>query len=220
MQTAMRIYLKVVNPAIAVIVFLLCFWAAIWDKSSFALYGMVAGGMTTYFFAKGIFSASAVFILGKILLQILGGAKVNNGFASTRSEALYCAGLIGLTLSLLIGLWVHRPAHEKRNSAYETVKVVDPAEIAVVEHYVVKGVQPLRISGKLKNNSSYKWDTEVSARIFVDGRYAAGCNSSAHYVSANTEHDFTVVCKELNVIATSESIRYQLHVSATRSIPR
>ena len=67
----MRTYLKFINPLIAVLVFLLCTFAASKeDKDKPIVIGhVVMGGIPTYFFAKGIFCGVAIFLLGKIVEQ-------------------------------------------------------------------------------------------------------------------------------------------------------
>ncbi len=63
----MQIYLRVINPIVAVVVLLLCVWAATWDGGNFRPEGIVRGGFQTYFLAKGLFCSSALFIVGEIL---------------------------------------------------------------------------------------------------------------------------------------------------------
>ena len=40
----MKFYLRVINPAIAIITLLLCFWAATYNESDFSIYGIIIGG--------------------------------------------------------------------------------------------------------------------------------------------------------------------------------
>jgi hypothetical protein len=65
----MRTYLRIFNPIIALLIFLLCSFAAMKeDKDKPIVIGnAVMGGIPTYFFAKGIFCGVAVLLLGKIL---------------------------------------------------------------------------------------------------------------------------------------------------------
>ena len=63
----MKTYLRVVNPLIAVIVLLLCLWAAANGDDGFKPIGMFKGGIPTYFVAKGLFCSSALFLLGRII---------------------------------------------------------------------------------------------------------------------------------------------------------
>jgi len=63
----MKTYLKFVNPAVAVLVLLLCLWAAMNGDNGFQPLGMLKGGIPTYFLAKGLFCSSALFLVGKIV---------------------------------------------------------------------------------------------------------------------------------------------------------
>ena len=67
----MKTYLRFINPIVAIIVLLLCIWAAIFDEGNFEPRGIIFGTFPTYFFAKGLFCSSALFILGKILLEMI-----------------------------------------------------------------------------------------------------------------------------------------------------
>ncbi len=67
----MKTYLRVINPIVAVIVLLLCLWAAMFDDGKFEPIGLVIGTFPTYFFAKGLFCSSALFIIGRILLEMV-----------------------------------------------------------------------------------------------------------------------------------------------------
>jgi hypothetical protein len=72
----MKTYLRLVNPVIALAVLLLCLWAAAFDDSGhFKPTVMFAGGIPTYFLAKGLFCSSALFLMGKILSVIMGSEK-------------------------------------------------------------------------------------------------------------------------------------------------
>jgi hypothetical protein len=71
---SMRTYLRVFNPLVALLIFLLCSFAAMKeDKDKPIVIGnVVAGGIPTYFFAKGMFCGVALILLGKILENQLG----------------------------------------------------------------------------------------------------------------------------------------------------
>ena len=71
---SMRAYLRIFNPLIALLVFVLCSFAAMKeDKDKPIIVGnVVAGGIPTYFFAKGMFCGVALILLGKILENQLG----------------------------------------------------------------------------------------------------------------------------------------------------
>jgi hypothetical protein len=63
----MKTYLNIINPAIAVVLLLLCLWAAMNGDSGFRPWDMLKGGIPTYFLAKGLFCSSALFLIGRIL---------------------------------------------------------------------------------------------------------------------------------------------------------
>ncbi len=63
----MKTYLKIINPIIAVVVLLLCVWAAMNGDDGFKPMGMLRGGIPTYFLAKGLFCSSALILVGRIV---------------------------------------------------------------------------------------------------------------------------------------------------------
>ena len=68
----MKFYLKFINPIISAIILIICIYAAINEKGSgLKVSNLIAGGLPTYFLAKGLFCSSTLFILGKILENIL-----------------------------------------------------------------------------------------------------------------------------------------------------
>ncbi len=64
----MKTYLRIVNPIVALVVLLLCLWAAMNGDQGFQPAGLIKGGIPTYFVAKGLFCSSALFLMGRILL--------------------------------------------------------------------------------------------------------------------------------------------------------
>ncbi len=67
----MKLYLKIINPIISVVVLGCCVWAAITENGLALISNITSGGLSAYFLANGFFSASALFILGKILEEML-----------------------------------------------------------------------------------------------------------------------------------------------------
>jgi hypothetical protein len=67
----MKTYLRIVNPLVAVVVLLLCLWASMNGDHGFEPRAMIAGGVPTYFLAKGLFCSSALFLVGKILALMM-----------------------------------------------------------------------------------------------------------------------------------------------------
>lgn len=71
----MKTYLRIINPIVALVVFLLCLYAAIVNEGSFQPSALIKGGIPTYFLAKGLFCSCALFVLGKILLIMIAGVE-------------------------------------------------------------------------------------------------------------------------------------------------
>jgi len=63
----MKTYLRVVNPIVALLVLVLCLWAGTFDEGRFKPHALLEGGLSTYFFAKGLFCSSALLLVGKIV---------------------------------------------------------------------------------------------------------------------------------------------------------
>ena len=69
----MRIYLKVLNPIVSLLVLLICVYSCTMENGKFQPAGPLDGGIPAYFLAKGLFCSSALFILGKLLQHMLYG---------------------------------------------------------------------------------------------------------------------------------------------------
>lgn len=66
----MRTYLKIINPLVALAVLTLCLWAAAFDEGKFKPSEILAGGIPTYFLAKGLFCSSTLILVGRIVSLI------------------------------------------------------------------------------------------------------------------------------------------------------
>lgn len=69
-EQPLRFYLRYVNPTAAIVVFGLCYLSSSLDLDQPEYIGMFQGSLQTYFFAKGIFCAIALFLLGKLVERI------------------------------------------------------------------------------------------------------------------------------------------------------
>jgi len=67
----MRVYLKYINPIVAVAVLALCLLAAAFEDGRYKPDQLFEGGLSTYFIAKGLFCGSVLFIMGRILLAMV-----------------------------------------------------------------------------------------------------------------------------------------------------
>ena len=63
----MKTYLRIINPLVAALVLLLCFWAATFDDGQFKPVAILKGGLSTYFIARGLFCSSALVLVEQIL---------------------------------------------------------------------------------------------------------------------------------------------------------
>ena len=67
----MKTYLRVSNPVVAALVLALCLWAASHDEGRFKPEGIFAGGISTYFVAKGLFCSATLVLVGKIVALMM-----------------------------------------------------------------------------------------------------------------------------------------------------
>jgi hypothetical protein len=100
----MKFYLRVVNPVIALLLFILCFWASTASEEKFSIFGIIIGGMNTYFFAKGLYTSCSLLILGRILLEILDRSEKKAEQKFTRKEMIYSISFGVFTIGSLSGL--------------------------------------------------------------------------------------------------------------------
>ena len=73
----MKFYLTMINPIFSILVFVICIYSAIVDGDKVKYLALFDGGLPGYFVAKGIFCASTLFLLGKILQRMLFGQNTN-----------------------------------------------------------------------------------------------------------------------------------------------
>lgn len=69
----MKTYLRIVNPIVSLLVLLICLYSCTVDDGDFKPLMPIQGGIGAYFLAKGLFCSSALFILGKVLQNMLYG---------------------------------------------------------------------------------------------------------------------------------------------------
>lgn len=215
----MHFYLKNVNPIIALIVALLCFWAATYTDKGFKIEGIVVGGMSTYFFAKGLFSASAVYLLGRILLEIVSGRANEATPKYKRLDFLYLAGLFVIIISLLLSILI---LHEDDDSSKaKSVELVNPKEISIIESYRVKESSSLRIGGKLKNNSDIVWrSVNIYSNFFVDGIYYCSAFDQIRNIRPDEERFFQGACHDIKAADIRGNVTYELKIKADKVVQK
>ena len=70
-KTPLQAYLKYINPIVSLAVFLICLYAAMYEKGQYQEGSFYSGSIPTYFVAKGLFCGLALFLLGTILEVLL-----------------------------------------------------------------------------------------------------------------------------------------------------
>ena len=78
----MKTYLRIVNPIVSLLVLLICLYSCTVDHGEFEPLMPIEGGLAAYFLAKGLFCSSALFILGKVLQNMLYGKPKSEGHES------------------------------------------------------------------------------------------------------------------------------------------
>ena len=64
-----KTYLRIGNPVVAALVLVLCLWAATHDDGKPE--GILAGSISTYFVAKGLFCSATLVLVGKIVALMM-----------------------------------------------------------------------------------------------------------------------------------------------------
>ncbi len=180
----MVFYLRIINPVISLLVFILCTWAAICgDNNEIHFYGIVSGTFSTYFFAKGLFTGSSLFILGKILLEVL--KKGAGQSKPSKREVFYSFAFLCFSVGALAGLyfWGVSPAPAK-----EAAAVTNPPGLNVVESCRIKESSAFKLLVKIRNSSGVDWASgKVVADLFIKGKYSGQEIASLPGVKPNEE---------------------------------
>jgi hypothetical protein len=71
----MKTYLRIMNPLVAALVLALCLWAATHDDGKFKPEGILAGSISTYFVAKGLFCSATLVLVGRIVTLMMDRAE-------------------------------------------------------------------------------------------------------------------------------------------------
>ena len=209
----MNFYLRVLNPAIAFLVFALCFWASTEDGH---LLGFLKGGLATYFFAKGLFCAAALVLLGKIALGLFADERRAAESRSTRTQIVVSLAIFGFVAGSLAGLLLLTSSSVKKPSEAPLVK--NPAGLEIVEPYELRETHNYTIGGTIKNRDSHAWtDVHIMVDVMLDGKLAASCER-VHFVAIEpgNEERFLDECKTLPNERLKGRVEYQLRVWAAK----
>ena len=215
----MRTYLKIINPVIAVVTLLLCVWAATYGENKFHLFGIVEGGISTYFFAKGLYAFSTVFLLGQVLLLLMSKHDSKVDAKTTLSDIFYLVGLFGVVISAIIGMVMLKNFTEKAGKEKPDLESVSmPPQITVVENYVVKESRNLKIICKVRNKADFDWDeVELCAELLLSGRYSGTCCKSARDLEADGVKYIEIKSDDFETRDILAGLKYNLSVTGKKA---
>lgn len=167
----MKFYLRVINPALALISFGLCLYASIVSERDLEIDGLVVGGMNTYFFAKGIFTAITIFLLGKVVERMLCS---NDNGSLERISIKEIAILISVFMLFTFSFGgVYLATEEDYSSITEISKIVDEDVIAIKSYHPVSQSKNLKIAATLENYQDRSWfEVIVHTELYLDGKLA------------------------------------------------
>lgn len=167
----MKFYLKVINPIIAALVVLICFWAATFNEDEFTLSGIVLGYLGSYFFAKGLFAGSSIFLLGNILQTIL-SAKDNSDYKTCSvKEYLYLVSLFVFSIGLLVSILIFKDIGEDKEKVI-IKEVINPTGVILEDTTRITESDQLCFSGKAVNNSGkVLYKTKIIGKVFSAGKF-------------------------------------------------
>lgn len=210
----MKFYLRVVNPVIALVVFILCFWAATRSDDTFNVFGIVVGGMSTYFFAKGIFTSLSLLILGRILLEILYYSDHTGNPSFKRNEFVYSISFGIFTIGSLIGLFLLSDSNKITGN---NIKIDNPADLIVSEIYRVKESEKLKFSGRITNSKDSNWnDIEITGKLFINGKLSDEKYRIIPLLKSKRHEDFVINFDEFINSNVPDSVRMDCQLKATK----
>jgi hypothetical protein len=178
-------YLRVINPIIALLVYILCFWASTAGEDSFNIFGMIIGGMSTYFFAKGIFTSCSIFLIGRILLEILSHKNADIEKKRSRVEYVYMLSFFIFIFGSFITLYFLSDFDIFENKETEITEN-NPEGIAISNIRRVNEADELKFSMVLKNSTKDTWkNLKVNYILQINDRISDQIEESIGEIKPN-----------------------------------
>jgi hypothetical protein len=203
----MKFYLKYVNPAISILLFLLCTWAAISDKS-ITWTNIVVGSFSTYFFAKGLYTSASLFILGRILLEILYRNPGKTEKTSITKKVLFTGAFLTFFVGSLTGLYLWGSNSAKIEENKYVIK--NPKELIITESYPIRESDQLKIGGKIDNTSDEEFkETKISAKLYIGNRYTDIQSTIHENIEPKSAKEFLIEFSDIRNLNIKDSIRYE-----------
>ncbi|KMQ49738.1 hypothetical protein CHISP_3336 [Chitinispirillum alkaliphilum] len=210
----MKFYLRVINPALSILVLLICTWASIFYDSGIDIFGIVGGSFSSYFFAKGIYTSGSLFLFGRILLDLL-----YKNESTSKKESKYdlvaTGAFLSFTISSLIGLFLW--ANNINQIDNEGVSFSNPTDLSVLKSYQVPEVNRLRIGGTIKNHSMSNWsNVKVKAKLYIADRYTGSQTTSIDVIQSNEQNDFVIDFHEVVLSKVNDSVSWKFELEGVQ----
>jgi hypothetical protein len=218
----MKFYLRVINPVIALIVFILCFWAATTPEEKFSIFGIVGGGICSYFFAKGLFTSCSLLILGKILLEIMYHSDKQQDRQCKGTDILYAVSFGVFTIGSLIGIFMLGDFHtfsKKAEKAEEKV-IDDPVGLKVTDLYRVKESERLKFAAKVLNTTPWEWkEIYLKSKLSIRGKYSDEEDVRVARLESQKSEDFIIDFDDFYSRNVPDSVSIVFDIKATKERP-
>jgi hypothetical protein len=212
------LYLRFLNPLLALVIFGFCTWAAIYGDGEINFGGPLDGGIASYMFAKGIFCSLALLLMGALLGQLSHGGAAElplSAKAHGRAQLGLAVVILGTTLLLMAEpFWaLEAPEAEQATSAEPEI---DPSGLRVVDVYRIAEAENFRLGGTLRNETDGAWSYAYLRLAVQDqGRLLAErCSTSINNLAAGGEAPFILECDGLRNDATAATVSWTIEIEA------
>lgn len=219
----MKFYLRVVNPVIAILLFILCFWASTASDEKFSIFGIIIGGMNTYFFAKGLYTSCSLLILGRILLEILDHSEKKTEQKYTRKEKIYSISFGVFTIGSLFGLVLLNDfktldsgvSFFKKTKIESFEKVQNPKSLEINFIHRVMESEKVKYSGKISNTTDQKWkEIKVEGNLIINGILSDKVTVSIDSLTSKQTVPFIIDFSDFVNTSVPDSAKLDLQIDA------
>lgn len=208
----MKFFLRYINPILALLVFAFCLWAATSEKGDFTPLGFLAGSFGSYFFAKGIFASTSIYLMGEILFRIIVSQEHAGVTTSIHYTNRYISFLVGASMSIFL-LFV---AMVDKDILFpkDKPRIVHNPQIEIVKSYRITESEDLRLGGIIRNKTQIKWDTlKIEADVSTSGKYIGTCHSQIKSVVPNGKENFVIECRDYKNKNVGESLSFKIKIT-------
>ncbi len=210
----MKVYLRWINPAIALTILALCTWASMTDKEEPHLAGIVSGGFGSYFFAKGLFCSSALFLTGFSVLHRVESA--GKGLLYGKRDVGIIAVLTLVLVGGLVGFYAKAKADDQSKAIQDSEPVQNPSTLVILNVSPIPASEFLCITGKIQNRSTTRWSKVIlGSEIFHGDTYSGEVNATIESLKPNEERRFILQSSSLRTDKILDSLHFKIHTKAS-----